>query len=506
MDEVMLRTEGINIAFPGVKALTDVNFSVKKGEIRALVGKNGAGKSTLIKIITGMYHPAAGKFFIENTEVKNAGPELMTRLGVKAIYQDNDLIPYFTIGESVMLRNEPVKGVFVDRKLMHEQARVIFKDRLGVDIDPYTLVRELNVSQQQLVQIAASLLEKPRIMIFDEPTAALSVKEIDKLFEIIFALKSEGVSIIYISHRFGEVFKLADSITILTDGIKVADLNLKDTTEDEVISLMAGNERFNKTKTRIFNYNGAESALSIKGLNDGFLKDIDFDLYKGEILGFYGGEGAGQQELAKAIFGESKITVEKFKLFGKETRLNSPGRAIKEGIAYIPRNRLEEGIVRGFNVRENITLPKIRSFSRMEFISRRKEETTAREHISKLDIKTPSSLTPIASLSGGNQQKVVLARWIVVNPRILILDYPTIGIDVRAKNEVYKILLELAGGGMSLILITPEYEEISMLCNRVIIMREGKIKKELAAEELSEYKLLSYAIGSSDEGGKNEKT
>ena len=507
MDEVMLQTEGITIAFPGVKALTDVNFAVKKGEIRALVGKNGAGKSTLIKIITGMYHPAAGKFFIENREVKNAGPELMTRLGVKAIYQDNDLIPYFTIGESVMLRHEPVKGVFVDRKLMHERARTLFKDRLGVNIDPYTLVRELNVSQQQLVQIAASLLEKPRIMIFDEPTAALSIKEIDKLFEIIFTLKSEGVSIIYISHRFGEVFKLADSITILTDGIKVADLNLKDTTEDEVISLMAGagNERFNKTKTRIFNYNGAESALSVKGLGCGFLKDINFDLYKGEILGFYGGEGAGQQELAKAIFGESKITLESFRLFGKETRLHSPGRAIKAGIAYIPRNRLEEGIVRGFNVRENITLPKIRSFSRMEFISRRKEESTAREHISKLDIKTPSSLTPMASLSGGNQQKVVLARWIVVNPRILILDYPTIGIDVRAKNEVYKILLELAGSGMSLILITPEYEEISMLCNRVLVMREGKIKKELAAEELSEYKLLSYAIGSSGGGGKHAK-
>jgi ribose transport system ATP-binding protein len=504
MDEVMLRMEGISITFPGVKALTDVNFSVKKGEIRALVGKNGAGKSTLIKIITGIYHSMSGIFSIENTEVKNATPELMTRLGVKAIYQDNDLIPYFTIGESVMLRNEPIKGIFVDRKTLHERAKAIFREKLGVEIDPYTLVRELNVSQQQLVQIASSLLENPKIMIFDEPTAALSVREIDKLFEIIFSLKQEGVSIIYISHRFGEVFKIADSITILTDGIKVADLSLKDTTEAEVISLMAGNERFNKTKSRIFSRSDAEPVLSVTGLSDSFLKDISFDLYKGEILGFYGGEGAGQQELAKAIFGESRINAESFKLFGKETHLVSPGRAIKAGIAYIPRNRLEEGIVRGFTVRENITLPKICSFSRMQFISQRKEEAVAKEHISRLDIKTPSSLTPIASLSGGNQQKVVLARWIVVNPRILILDYPTIGIDVRAKNEVYKILLGMADSGMSLILITPEYEEISMLCDRVIVMREGKIKKEITVEELSEYKLLSYAIGTAEERGKNE--
>jgi ribose transport system ATP-binding protein len=505
MDDICLRTEGINISFPGVKALTNVDFSIRKGEIRALVGKNGAGKSTLIKIITGIYHPSSGSYFLDNTKIKNATPELMTKLGIKAIYQDNDLIPYFTVGESVMLRNEPCRGGFVDYKKMHEITKTLFLEKLGVDIDPYMLVRELNVSQQQLVQIAASLLEKPRIMIFDEPTATLSVQEIEKLFEIIFSLKKEGVSIIYISHRFGEVFKIADSITILTDGVKIADLNIKDTTENEVISLMAGDEKFNKASARVFRRDGSGTALSVRGLKDDYLKNIDFDLQKGEILGFYGGEGAGQQEIAKAIYGESKAHFDEIRVFGKSVKLTSPGKAIKQGIAYVPRNRLMEGIVRGFSVRENITLPKLDFFSRMLFINQKKEDETAREQIGRLDIKTPSPATPIASLSGGNQQKVVLARWIVVKPRILVLDYPTIGIDVRAKNEVYRILLDLAGSGISLILITPEYEEISMLCDRVIVIRGGKIKKELAAEELSEYKLLSYAIGSGDGEEGHEK-
>jgi ABC-type sugar transport system ATPase subunit len=268
---------------------------------------------------------------------------------------------------------------------------------------------------------------------------------------------------------------------------------------------MAGNEKFNKATSRMVSLGGSEPALSVRGLKDNYLQSIDFDLQKGEILGFYGGEGAGQQEIAKAIYGESKAHFDEIRIFGKSVKLTSPGKAIKQGIAYIPRNRLAEGIVRGFSVRENITLPKLNSFSRMLFINQKKENETARKQISMLDIKTPSPVTPITSLSGGNQQKVVLARWIVVNPRILVLDYPTIGIDVRAKNEVYKILLDLAGSGMSLILITPEYEELSMLCDRVIVMRGGKIKKELTTKELSEYKLLSYAIGAADGEDRHEK-
>jgi ribose transport system ATP-binding protein len=503
MDEVTVRAEKINIVFPGVKALTDVDFSVKKGEIRALVGKNGAGKSTLIKIITGMYKPESGRVFVGGAEVKHPTPELMTKMGVKAIYQDNDLIPYFTVGESIMLKKEALTGPFINKKKLHETARLILHEKLGVDIDPYTLVSELNVSRQQLIQIAACLVEEPKIIIFDEPTAALSAKEIEKLFEIIANLKKDGVSIIYISHRFGEVFKIADSITILTDGMKIADMNLADTTEDEVISLMAGNEKFTRAKSRKFTGNKDDIALSVRGLCNDFLKDINFDLHRGEILGFFGGEGMGQQRIARAIYGEIKAEFGSARVFGKETALTSPARAIKSGIAHIPRNRLEEGIVRGFMVRENVTLPKLRSFSRMSFINTAAEELVTREHIQKLDIKTPSSTTQIASLSGGNQQKVVLARWIVTNPRILILDYPTIGIDVRAKNEVYKILLELAERGMSLILITPEYEEVAMLCDRVIVMRDGEIRKELNADELSEYKLLSYAIGSAEGEGQN---
>jgi ribose transport system ATP-binding protein len=498
-----IRAEKISIAFPGVKALTDVDFSVQEGEIRALVGKNGAGKSTLIKIITGIYKPNAGRIFFSGTEIKHADPEIMTKLGIKAIYQDNDLIPYFTVGESIMLGKEARRGPFLDRKKMHEAARGILNEKLGVDIDPYTTVSDLNVSSRQLIQIASCLVEKPKIMIFDEPTASLSAKEIDKLFEIIASLKKDGVSVIYISHRFGEIFRLAETITILADGIKIADVNLADTTEEKVISLMAGNEHFSRAKTRKYVKKGRDIALSVKNLRSDFLRNISFDLHRGEILGFFGGEGMGQQRVARSVYGALKAEFDSLRVFGKERKISSPAQAIKNGIAYIPRNRLEEGIVRGFSVRENITLPKLQAFSKNIFIDEKAEDAVAREHIEKLMIKTPETTTPIKNLSGGNQQKVVLARWIVTEPRILILDYPTIGIDVRAKNEVYKILLDLAERGMSLMLITPEYEEAAMLCDRVIVMRDGKIRGEITAEELSEYKLLSYAIGSGGEGTQN---
>jgi ribose transport system ATP-binding protein len=498
-----IRAEKISIAFPGVKALTDVDFSVQEGEIRALVGKNGAGKSTLIKIITGMYKPNVGRIFISGTEVKHTDPEIMAKLGIKAIYQDNDLIPYFTVGESIMLGREARRGPFLDRKKMHETARAILYGKIGVNIDPYTTVSELNVSSQQLIQIAACLVERPKIMIFDEPTASLSVKEIDKLFEIIASLKKSGVSVIYISHRFGEVFKIADTITILTDGMKIADMNLADTTEDKVISLMAGNEQFSHVKTRKYVKNGQDIALSVRNMHNAFLRNINFDLHRGEILGFFGGEGMGQQQVARSVYGGLEAEFDSLKVFGKEKKISTPAQAIKNGIAYIPRNRLEEGIVRGFSVRENVTLPKLHAFSKSIFIDEKAEDAITRKHIEKLTIKTPETTTPIANLSGGNQQKVVLARWIVTEPRILILDYPTIGIDIRAKNEVYKILLDLAEQGMSLMLITPEYEEVAMLCDRVIVMRDGKIRREIEANELSEYKLLSYAIGSGEDEDQN---
>ena len=502
MSEKVLDIKDLTKRFPGVLALDKVDFFLNRGEIRTLVGKNGAGKSTLIKSITGIYQQEEGEIFLEGQDVSNFTPDKMSHAGVEAIYQENDLIPYFTVGESIMLNNEPrgKNGCLIDKKKLYEIAEDILRNELHSDINPRVLIRDLNVSQRQIVQIAKNLVKKPKVLIFDEPTAALSAKEIDNLFSIIRELKAKGVSIIYISHRFDEIFALADSITVFRDGKKIADKNVKETTQHEIIEIMAGENGVEISRERShkrgeFN----EAVLKMVNGNNSHLKNINFELNKGEVLGVFGGEGAGQQKLAQTLYGMVGLNTGEIELFGKNVQLKSPKDAIARGVGYIPRNRKEEGVVIDFSIKENITLPILKNISNRGFINKNEENDISEKQLKDLAIKAPDIFTNVRNLSGGNQQKVVLSRWIATAPQILILDYPTIGIDIKAKSEIYRILDTLTNYGVSIILITPEYEEIEVLCDRVLVMRDGCIVKETHSHEFSEKELLAYAIGVGDE-------
>ena len=501
MSEKVLEVKKLSKSFPGVLALKDVDFYLNKGEIRTLVGKNGAGKSTLIKSITGIYQQESGEIFLEGENVSHYSPEKMSHAGVEAIYQENDLIPYFTVGEFIMLNNEPKKmgGALIDKKKLYDKAEKILREELNSSLNPRELIRDLNVSQQQIVQIAKNLVKKPKVLIFDEPTAALSAKEIEKLFEIIRDLKAKGVSIIYISHRFDEVFALADSITVFRDGCKVADKNVKETTHNEIIEIMAGEDGVEISRERSHNKGFSEEpVLELVSAENEKIKDINFSLSKGEILGVFGGEGAGQQKLAQTLYGMIPIEKGEIRVFGESRNITSPKKAIDYGLGYIPRNRKEEGVIIDFNIKENITLPILSNISSSGFIKKAEEVDISEKQVDDLAIKTPSIHTNVRTLSGGNQQKVVLSRWIATAPKILILDYPTIGVDIKAKSEIYRILDKLTEEGVSIILITPEFEEIQVLCDRVLVMRDGKIVKELDSEELTEKDMLAYAIGVSN--------
>ena len=499
MNESLLNMKGITKRFPGILALDSVDFDVPKGEIRAIVGKNGAGKSTLIKILTGIYTPDSGSAEIEGKHFSHITPDVMYSEGIQAIYQENDLVSYFTVGESIMLNNESrgIVRAFIDRRDMNEKAHQLLLGKIGIDIDPRKLIRDLSVSEKQLVQIAKALVREPKIMIFDEPTAPLSAKEIDKLFEIIRGLRSHGITIIYISHRFEEIFEIADSITIMRDGKKIVDLNLKETNEDEIISHMTGGNmqaisRSEGEKRRVSD----EITLEVEELESERVNKISFLLYKGEVLGLFGAEGAGQVELVRAFYGllpkKGKI-----KLNGKETHIRKPTDAIRKGIGYVPRDRKEESLVRTFTLAENVTLSHLNAFSPGGFVNKKSELEMADQMIKDLAISTRSAKTVVSFLSGGNQQKVAIARWLAFPLKILILDYPTMGVDVQAKLEIYRLLKKISSEGTSIIIITPEYEEIKMLCDRVMILKDGQHRATLEVKDLDEDILLKHAIGSS---------
>ncbi len=505
LDNVILEARGINKQFPGVNALNDVHFNLRRGEVRALMGKNGAGKSTLIKTITGVYPFDSGEVYLNGERIRDVTPYNMHHYGIGAIYQENDLIPYFTIGQSMFLNNEYRRaGIFLNSRRMHREAGELMKRVLDVDIDPYTIIDNLNVSQKQMVQIATQLFYKSKILIFDEPTASLSSTEIEKLFAIIEKLKNDGVSIIYISHRLEEVFHISDSITVMKDGCKVADLVTNDITEADLISAMTGGADADEE----FITRGLDSgrvSLRIRKLKAEGIKSLDLDLHEGEILGVFGAEGAGQENLSNILYGVVKHEAELFELNGKPVTIKKPKDAIKLNIGCVPRDRKREGMISDFSVAENVTIANMGKFSARSWVKKKLEHAEAGKMVEKLAVKTPSTSTIIRTLSGGNQQKVIIARWLTLDLSILILDYPTSGIDVHAKNEVYRILRALADNGTSMILITPEYDEIKSLCDRVVVVRNGEAVAVLPVKDLSEGALLTHAIGMGGEKAEEEK-
>lgn len=496
MTEYALEMQNISKTFPGVHALDDVNFSCIVGETHALVGENGAGKSTLIKIIAGVLEPDQGpciiKVFGQEQSFKNPAQSQM--LGISVIYQEFNLLPWLTVAENIYLGRLPSNrfGVVNWRKVL-EDARTSL-DTLGIELDPRKKVIDLSVAEQQIVEIAKALSMKSRIIIMDEPSAVLAGHELENLFNILQAVKKQGVTVIYISHRLDEVFEIADRATVLKDGKLQGTLEIKEADKSTLIKMMIG-----RTLDEVFptSENGVgKSVLTARNLSTGnLLRDVSFDLHKGEILGLAGLVGAGRTELARVLFGIEKLDSGEILIDGKLIRTYDPRRAVDLGIALVPEDRKTQGLVLSISIKKNVALPVLDNLTRWGLIDDRAENKLVNTHMKLLDIKAPSIMQEVQFLSGGNQQKVVLAKWLSTNPKVIILDEPTRGIDVGTKMEMYHIMRRLADQGTGIIMISSELPEIIGMSDRVLVMGNGTIAGELAAEDVTEERILRLAIG-----------
>lgn len=489
----ILELKNISKIFPGVKALDDVSMEFKQGEVHALMGENGAGKSTLIKILTGAHAPNTGSIILDGKTYTHFTPIQAISLGISAIYQEFNLIPYLDISENIFYGRELKKGLFLDKKKMVELTKN-HCESMGVRFDPKTLVKDLGVAHQQIIEIIKSISRDARIIIMDEPSAPLTNREIEALFAIIRKLKEKGITIIYISHRLEEIFEICDRITIMRDGKYITTKIVSETTRPELISAMVGRDLVEVYPEK--NNSGHEVILEVKGLNSSKLKNINFQLKKGEILGIGGLVGAGRTELARSIFGADPIDTGEIILNQQKIKINSPEDAIQNGIGLLPEDRKQHGLILGLSIKENITYGILKSISQKGVIKKHKEESMCSSLINDLTIKTPSMLQIARNLSGGNQQKVVIAKWLASKCDILIFDEPTRGIDVGAKQEIYFLLKRLAEEGKSIIMISSEMPELLGMSDRILVMNEGTITGEINAEDYSQEKILELASGS----------
>lgn len=481
--------------FPGVKALDDISFKAEGGSVIAFLGENGAGKSTLLKVLNGDYRQSSGDYLLNGKKRHFKAPYEAINAGISVIYQERQILMELTVSENVFLGHLPVfpTGLIDKKKLFKETKRII--DDFGLPINPNDKVKNLSIAYQQMVEIMKAYNRDLKVIAFDEPTASLSDGEIDILFKIIDKLKSEGKVIIYVSHRMKELEMIADQIVVFKDGRLVDVVSRETVTNQELIKMMVGRDLgdiFNELER---NDEIGETVLEVEGLSNQYVNDVSFTLRRGEVLGFSGLVGAGRTEMARAIFGADKIFSGKVKLEGVEVKFKSPEDAIDKGIVLCPEDRKEQGILPNLSVLENISISVWkRIVSRLGFIDRITENELVNDSIVKFHIKTPNSKKLIAELSGGNQQKCIIARWLNTNPNVLILDEPTKGIDVGAKAEFYQLICECAKKGMGVILISSELPEVIGLCDRIIVMKNGKINGEIFREDASEEKLLSMAM------------
>lgn len=488
-----LRMRGISKTFPGVKALCDVTLSVDYGRMHAIVGENGAGKSTLMKILSGAYLPSSGSTEVNGVEVRMRRPADAQRLGIRMVHQELNLVPDLTVAENVYLGRMPRRWGFADRARMIRDVEVVLKE-LGASIDPAARLGDLSISQQQLVEIAKAYAAGPRIIVLDEPTSSLSEHETAALFRILRRMRDQGLAIIYISHRLKEVLEIADDVTILRDGNLIETRPAEGISASEMIRCMVGREVTNvfpKTPSRI----GAP-VLRVEGLGDGYnFRDIGFEVRAGEILGLTGLVGAGRTELARAIFGLAPVTAGRIEIDGREVRIGSPAAAVRAGIGFVPEDRKADGIVPSMSVRENISLPVLRRMSRFGRVSLGRDRELAARFVRELSIAPPDPERRIDLLSGGNQQKAVISRWLSTGPKVLILDEPTRGVDVGAKAEIHRIVGELVAGGLAVVMISSELAEVLGVCDRVVVMRDGRACAPLGRAELSEERIMALATG-----------
>ncbi|ADK82183.1 sugar ABC transporter ATP-binding protein [Sediminispirochaeta smaragdinae] len=486
--------KNISKAFVGVQALDNISFRADGGEVCALLGENGAGKSTLLKILTGAREASSGEYFINGEKVRFTSPIEALRYGVSVIYQERQLVGDLSVTENVFMedlyRNK--LGVVNFRKSHGEMKKLI--NLFQMPFSPHDKVNSLSVAHQQMVEIMKAYRRNSMIIAFDEPTASLSDPEIEVLFSLIEKLKQKGKVIFYVSHRMKEIFKIADKIIILKDGCFIEEVKTSDATEDELVLKMVGRNIGDVFNNLSRNDKIGEVVLEAKGLENDYIKDVNFTLRKGEVLGFAGLVGAGRSETIRAIFGADKLNAGEIYVNGKIQKIRSPRNAILAGIGVCPEDRKEQGLVLDRSIRENLTIPILHNLAKLGVISRRNERQIARQAVEKQRIKTPSIDKVAVELSGGNQQKVILGRWLLANLRVLILDEPTKGIDVGTKAEIYQMICDLAKSGLGVIFISSELPEVVNVSDRVIVMREGRITGELKRKELSEENVLKLAM------------
>ncbi|MFH0881930.1 MAG: sugar ABC transporter ATP-binding protein [bacterium] len=492
--KILLEMCNITKTFPGVTALEDINFELKSGEIHVLLGENGAGKSTLVKILSGAHPKNAGIIRLNGDEVEIRNPRHAQELGIGVIYQELNLVPHLTVAENIFLGREPtLKFGVIDKRKMLEDAGAILRE-LDVDLDSDSRIFDLGLAQQQMVEVAKALSLDARILIMDEPTSALTTHEIGELFQAITRLKMKGVGIIYISHRMEELFEIGDRVTVLRDGKLVGTRNLDQVNRPTLIRMMVNrevNEQFPVSETR-----KGEEILRVEHLNRGeTLKDISFTVHRGEILGIAGLLGSGRTELARAVFGVDRIDSGKVYLKGRLQTHLSPRNSINHGLGFLTEDRKLHGLVLDLSVRDNICLPSIERLSKFGVVSNSRETSMAVRYIDELKIKTPSIHQKTLYLSGGNQQKVVISKWLCCDSEIFLFDEPTRGVDVGSKMEIYKLIRELASRGVAVVMISSELPEILGMSDRILVMGNGRIRGHFEAQKTSPEQILNCALG-----------
>ena len=491
MDQYILEMNNIHKHFPGVYALRGASLNLKSGEVMALVGENGAGKSTIINILGGIYSLDEGQILIDGSDAHITDVISARNKGISIIHQELVLVPYLTVAENIFINREPLNGIFVNKAQMFEKAQEYIK-KFGMNISAYDRISDLTIAQQQMVEIIKAVSFQSRIIVMDEPTSSLSDKEIEALFDSVRVLKKQGIGIIYISHRLSELPEIADRVTVLRDGQTVGTFNVNEVSNDEIVHLMVGREIVNYYT--LSKHTFGDVVLEADHITTSKVKDISFSLRKGEILGFSGLIGAGRTETAEAIMGFDRIISGNLNINGKKVSFRSPSEAYGMGIGYIPEDRRNESLFGIQPVRFNLTIRVLRNFIRGIQVNNEYEQKLADDYIRELSIKTSSKETMIQNLSGGNQQKVIIARWLAANPSVLIMDEPTRGIDVGAKAEIYELMNNLAMKGIAIVMISSELPEIVNMSDRVVVMREGRISKILDHDEISQDEIMKYAV------------
>ncbi len=497
ISESLLRMEKITKIYPGVIACNGVDLDVRKGEVHALIGENGAGKSTLIKILAGSEICNSGEIYFDGKKYGSYSPSKAMQLGISVIYQEFNLTRSLTVYENIFFGKEIKKGIFLDKKKMIERTKKVFEE-LQMDVNPKATVSTLSVAEQQIVEVAKAVVNESKIIVMDEPSATLTIKEMEILFSYIKKLKERGTSVIYISHRLEEIFEIADRVSVLRDGQYITTKNLTDTNKNELIKLMVGRDIVNEYP---YSPNKKDDVvLQVRNFSSDKFKDISFDLHKGEILGFAGLVGAGRTEVARAVFGADEYDKGEIFVNNKKVNIKSPRDAISAGIVLLPEDRKAQGLFLEQSIKFNLTFSVLKIMTYLKIMLRiGKEKSFVKDYIKLLAVKAVSQEQKAKNLSGGNQQKLVLAKWLATNSNIIIFDEPTRGIDVGAKQEIYMLMNKLKNDGKSVIMISSELPEVIGMSDRMIIMRNGRIKGRLDRKDMDPEKILSIAVGEEEQ-------